>query len=65
MKTTIPVNHKKISTKIGRTCNYHPTIKSLDSSRKAKLRVFQNRRKQAIINISFNNFSLFGLNKPP
>ena len=43
----------------------HQRKLSFDSSNTANLRVFQNNRKQAKINIVFHFFPSLGLNKPP
>ena len=40
-------------------------MRSLDSSIKGKLRVFQNHRKQAKINVVFHHFPSLGLNELP
>ena len=42
--------------KIGQPYNFHLTKQCFDSSKKANLRVFQNNRKQAKVNVVFHCF---------
>ena len=63
-KPNTPGSHQKYSNKIGQPYNCHQTKARFESSIKANLRVFQNHRKQAKINIVFYRFPLLGLSKP-
>ena len=56
---------KKKSTKIGQRNIRQRRKESLDSSIKGNLRVFQNHRKQAKINVIFPCFPSLGINKQP
>ena len=65
MKPTTPGSHQKNWTKIGQPYICQRTKEIFDSSKKGSLRVFQNYRKQAKINIVSHYFPLLGLDETP
>ena len=66
MKRTTPGSHKKNLTKIGQPQPYicQQTKENFDSSMKSNLRIFQNHRKQAKVNVVFHHFPSLGLDEP-
>ena len=67
MKRTTPALGvtQKNSTKIGQPYIFKQTKETFNSSINGNLRVFQNHRKQAKINVIFHRFPPLGLSKPP
>ena len=63
MKRTTPGNNQKNLTKIGQPNICQRTKKSFNSSINGNLRVFQDHRKQAKINVVFHHFPSLGLNE--